>query len=101
MNHASKKVNPGKPGDRESFLQDVRATFTTEPGARVLAILRQSAGLYTPATIVPPPGGTIDPSLTHFRDGRKSIILEIEAWLRETENAGPVPTRRGSTASSD
>lgn len=97
--HASKKANPSSSVERESFLHDVRATFTTESGARVLAVLRQSAGLYAPATVVPARGGTIDPALTHYRDGRKSIVLELEAWLRETEDAKPSATRRPPPAS--
>lgn len=94
MSNAQKKANPGNSTERDNILHDVRATFTTESGARVLTMLRQSAGLYTPATVVPARGGTIDPSLTHYRDGRKSIVLEIEAWLRETEDAKPSATRR-------
>lgn len=99
MNHASKKNNPGGSVERDNLLHDIRATFTTESGARVLSMLRQSAGLYAPATVIPARGGTIDPALTHYRDGRKSIVLEIEAWLRETENAGPSATRRPPPAS--
>lgn len=94
MKHESKKASPGNSTERDNLLHDVRATFTTESGARVLTMLRQSAGLYAPATVVPARGGTIDPALTHYRDGRKSIVLEIEAWLRETDDAKPSATRR-------
>lgn len=96
--HAQKKASAGSSSERDNLLHDVRATFTTESGARVLAMLRQSAGLYAPATVIPSRGGTIDPALTHYRDGRKSIVLEIEAWLRETEDAKPSAIRSTPSA---
>lgn len=74
---------------RIQHLADTRATFTSDHGKRVLDSLRDRAALHAPATVLPASGGPIDPLLTAWRDGRKSIILEILADLEQAEDRPP------------
>ena len=87
MNHATQKEADRITQARVEFLADLRATFGSPAGARVLAYLRQSAGHGKPA-FLPTASGAICPFASAARDGRKSIIDEIDANLAIREDAG-------------
>jgi hypothetical protein len=89
MNHAPQKTDQALAAARIALLADFRATFTTEHGTRALAHLRASAGIGRPVFLSPPGGGPIDPLAAAFRDGRHSILHEIQALLDEPEDAAP------------
>jgi len=65
---------------RTDFLAALRNTFTSPDGTVVLEWLRATAGTRKPAFIA---SGTapLDPYAAAVRDGRKAIVLEIEANL--------------------
>ena len=71
--------------ERSRHLADLRAVFTTSAGQRVLDGLKSRAGIHRPAAIVRA-GEPVDPYLTLYRDGRRSIILELLADLATAEN---------------
>lgn len=73
---------------RTAILADFRACFTSTPGINVLAALKLSAGCGKPSFLPTAAGGPLDPLAAAFRDGRKSIIDEIEAHLSVPEDAG-------------
>ncbi|MEI7910777.1 MAG: hypothetical protein WCK77_14160 [Verrucomicrobiota bacterium] len=87
MNHATQKETDRIAQARVEFLSDLRATFGSPAGARVLAYLRQSAGHGKPA-FLPTASGAICPFASASRDGRKSIIDEIDANLAIPADAG-------------
>lgn len=62
---------------RESF----RRTFKTDDGERVLRAIMQTAGL---AAVSHRPG---DPCETAFHEGRRSLALEIMAYVRPIEES--------------
>jgi hypothetical protein len=70
---------------RTQFLADLRVVFSSEAGKRVLDALRARAGTTKPSC-QPVAGTPIDPFLTHWRDGRRSVILEIESDLAVPED---------------
>ena len=76
-------------GERSRILAAFRATFTTDHGELVLAILRASAGCGKPSFLPAPGGGPFDPLAAAYRDGRKSILDEIQSHLDTPEDAGP------------
>jgi len=59
------------------LLADFLSTFSAPDGKRVLAYLHTAAATGSPAYR---PGGD-QPFATFFQDGRKSVVLEIEANL--------------------
>jgi hypothetical protein len=63
-----------------------RSTFTSDPGRRVLAILSSSASEDQPVFRPTGPGGSYDPLAAAFRDGRRSILLEIRDLLAHPED---------------
>lgn len=73
---------------RADFLAALRNTFTSPDGAVVLEWLRTAAGTRKPAFISTGPG-PIDPYAAAVRDGRKAIVLEIEANLALAESGDP------------
>ncbi len=85
----NKKPSHNAVQERARILADFRATFTGESGRSVLAVLKQSAGWGKPSFLPSANGGAIDPYAAAFRDGRKSIIDEIEANLAVAEDATP------------
>lgn len=85
--HERKKSDQQNAAARDAVLRDYRATFGTHAGKRVLGYLRQSAGSGRPAFLPPAGGGPIDPYAAAFRDGRKSVIDEIEGILATPEDA--------------
>lgn len=69
-----------------------RACFSSDPGRTVLDILAASAHEDSPVFRPTGPGGSYDTHAAAFRDGRRSILLEIRAHLRAPEDAlDPVP----------
>ena len=72
---------------RAGILRDFRATFTSDSGRSVLAILKQSVGHGKPSFLPAAGGGAIDPYAAAFRDGRKSVVDEILANLATAEDA--------------
>jgi hypothetical protein len=71
---------------RAEFLADLDRTFSSAHGARVLTWLRTAAAVHAPAYT---PGGSSNDAL--WRDGRKSVVLEIEANLARARAASPDP----------
>lgn len=72
---------------RAAILSDYRATFGTDAGKRALEHLRYSAGCGRPAFLPPAGGGPFDPYAAAYRDGRKSILDEIQAHLDTPEDS--------------
>ena len=64
---------------RAEFLENLRACFDSPAGKSTLAWLHATAATRKPAFIA----GDRDPNAAAFRDGRKSIIWEIEANLEQ------------------
>jgi hypothetical protein len=78
--------------ERALILAAFRTAFGGEQGQRVLAILRASAGCAPGAerpSFVFAAGSVCDTHAAAYRDGRKSIVHEIEAYLSEPEDAAP------------
>ncbi len=65
---------------RREYFDALRHTFGAVAGKLVLRQLHAAAATHAPAYT---PGGNIHDAL--YRDGRKSIVLEIEANLRAAE----------------
>lgn len=91
QDHARKKTHPQKAdsdptGRRSEILSAFRTTFTSSTGAECLTILRASTGHGKPSFLPPPGGGALDPYAAAFRDGRKSVIDEIDAYLAHPED---------------
>ena len=63
---------------RAEFLQQLRACFDSPAGKSTLGWLHATAGTKSPAYTT---GGSANDAI--WRDGRKSIILEIEANLEK------------------
>lgn len=63
---------------RADFLQQLRACFDSPAGKSTLDWLHAAAGTKSPAYT---PGGS--PTDAVWRDGRKSLVLEIEANLAQ------------------
>lgn len=85
---------------RADFLAALRHTFTSPDGAVVLEWLRAAAGTRKPAFVATGPG-PLDPYAAAVRDGRKAIVLEIEANLALAESGdqpAKPPTRPGPRA---
>lgn len=64
--------------ERAAFLEQLRALFDSPAGKPVLAWLHATAGTKSPAYS---PGGNATDAI--WRDGRKSIVLEIEGNLAQ------------------
>jgi len=87
MNHAPQTTNPQEiAAARLALLAAFRATFTTPEGQRVLQHLRNSAGINRPIFLPPPGGGPLDTHAAAFRDGRHSILHEINELLAVPED---------------
>lgn len=88
MNHDEhqKKNSDTLARARAALLGDYRATFGTDAGKRALAHLRDAAGCGRPSFLPPAGGGPVDPYAAAFRDGRKSILDEIQAHLDTPED---------------
>lgn len=92
MNHGSKKKlqelarRDAATEQRDRILRAFRATFRSDDGKLVLDTLRASAGIGRPAFLPSPGGGHLDPYAAAFRDGRKSIVEEIESHLALPED---------------
>lgn len=56
-----------------------------EAGKRVLGLLHAAAATGSPC-FLPGRGGVFDTHAAAFRDGRRSVILDIERWVRELED---------------
>jgi len=82
-----KKASSNPAQERARILAEFRATFTSESGRICLGILKQSAGYGKPAFVPAADGGPSDPYYAMWRDGRKSIIDEIQAYLDTPEDA--------------
>jgi hypothetical protein len=86
---------------RSDFLASLSRCFGSPDGAAVLAWLHSTAATRKPAFRDGPAGSHLDPYAASFRDGRKSIVWEIEANLEAGRmDAGgtlkPAATRRAS-----
>jgi len=66
---------------------DLRATYSSAPGQRALEHLRRVCNAYVPSYI---PGGNTNDAI--FAEGRRSVLLEIEAELRIPESQNPQET---------
>lgn len=89
MPHETTTQSRSLAAERTRVLAAFRATFTSESGRIVLAALRDSAGHGHPAFLPPAGGGPLDPYAAAFRDGRKSILDEIDANLSTPEDEAP------------
>lgn len=67
---------------RQDFLHALLRAFESPDGAIALQWLHATAGTRSAST-QPTTTGSVDPYATHYRDGRKSLVLEIEARLTE------------------
>lgn len=63
---------------KAAYLQDLRASCESPAGKFILAHLHAAAATDSPSYVV---GG--NPNDTFWRDGRKSIVLEIERNLKD------------------
>lgn len=93
MTHAPQETNHDAHHQaRLAILRSFRATFQPEHGQRVLTHLHTVTdtlpGKQRPA-FLPAADGKYCPITAAFRDGRRSIILEIEAILSTPEDAEP------------
>jgi hypothetical protein len=70
---------------RTRILADVRATYASDHGQRVLHLLRLRTGYDRPA-FLPTAGSPLDPLAAAFRDGRKSVYQEILDDLATAED---------------
>jgi hypothetical protein len=76
-------------------LADLRETFGHAAGKRVIGLLHAAAATSSPC-FLPGKGGVCDTHAAAFRDGRRSVILDIERWVKELEDApekGPAAVR--------
>ncbi len=71
---------------RDAILADFRATFGSEQGRRVLAVLEAAVNYGKPSFLPGPGGGTYDPLAAAIRDGRKSVVAEIHGFLEAEED---------------
>lgn len=83
---------------REDFLAALRNTFGTPDGKLILKWLHASAATRKPAFVAA--RGNLDPLAAAFRDGRKSIVWEIETNLgaAATHGADKPKTRTRASA---
>jgi hypothetical protein len=80
---------------RKDFLADLLGTFESPCGKRVIEWLRATTAADSPAFT---PGG--NPNDAIWRDGRKSIFLEIQATLKTARiehGAEPKPDKPKAT----
>ena len=70
---------------RADFLAALRNTFGSPDGQRVLAWLHATAATRRPAFVPAAGGKPIDPLAAAIRDGRKSIVWEIESNLEAAD----------------
>lgn len=75
MNHAQHQEKAAQA--RRDYLQSLLAVFGNDAGARVLRALHTAAATRKPSYT---PGGNVNDTL--WRDGRKSIVLELEEHLQ-------------------
>jgi hypothetical protein len=91
MQHAQEKTDPAAL-ERTRIIAAFRRLFSTEDGQTVLSHLRRSTdtlpGSSRPA-FLPAADGKYCPLSAAIRDGRRSILLEIEAILAIPEDAEP------------
>ena len=71
---------------RTRILADVRATYSSDHGQRVLHYLRLRTGYDRPAFLPAAAGSHLDPLAAAFRDGRKSVYQEILDDLATAED---------------
>lgn len=69
--------------ERLDALRDLRATFSTAEGQRTLARLRAAASIDAPRMPTNLPRGWTVGDLSIFRDGQRSVILQIFQDLEE------------------
>lgn len=72
---------------RAAILADFRATFGSEHGRRVLALLEASVNYGKPSFLPAAGGRGYDAIAAAIRDGRKSVIAEIHESLATEEDA--------------
>lgn len=89
MNHAQEKTDPAT-HERRAIIAAFRRLFATEDGERVLAHLQRATdtlpGHQRPA-FLPTSNGPFCPLHAAFRDGRRSVLHEVEAILAIPEDA--------------
>lgn len=71
---------------RAAILADIRATFGTDHGRRVLSLLEASVHYGKPSFLPAAGGKPYDPIAAAIRDGRKSVLAEIHEYLSTPEN---------------
>ena len=71
---------------RAAILADFRATFGSEQGRRVLALLDASVHYGKPSFLPAAGGRGYDPIAAAIRDGRKSVLAEIHDSLATAED---------------
>lgn len=74
---------------RRDYLDTLLRVFDTPDGERILASLHASAGTRKPCFVATSNGVAVDPYTAAYRDGRHSILWEIEANLTEARAGGP------------
>jgi hypothetical protein len=82
---------------RADFLAALRNTFGTPDGQRVLAWLHATAATRRPAFVPAAGGKPLDAIAAAYRDGRKSVVWEIEANLEAAELPPGDPADRPPT----
>lgn len=91
MQHAQEQTDPAQE-QRARIISAFRRVFSTQDGTTVLDHLRRSTdtlpGTARPA-FLPAPDGKYCPLAAAIRDGRRSIVLEIESILAIPEDAEP------------
>lgn len=63
--------------ERAEYLADLRATFGSEHGKRVLAAIRSRCGYDYPAFVRAPGSKRLDPFAAAIRDGRRAVFQEL------------------------
>lgn len=86
-----KHHKPGSDAAKEQrarILAAFRQCFSGDSGKLVLAVLEQSTGYGRPS-FIRPASGPYDPLAAAIRDGRKSVLDEIHAYLNTPADGTP------------
>ena len=73
---------------RQEFFDTLRRVFDSPDGTSILAWLHSAAATRKPSFLPGGNGAAYDPIAAAIRDGRKSIVLEIEENLQAARRSG-------------